>query len=123
MLSESGMPDPTADAYTAGTELGLSNLGSRIVGSLGALRGIEPALAGEARGRMGLSRDARGGWVVRFLGSLRFDRAAVGWRLGRSAGSSLRSLGVSLGDDFALHARGLGVRLLSSLRLDRAAVG
>ena len=70
------MPDPTGDVYTAGTELGLSNLGSRIVGA---------------------------------------------W--GRSAGPSLRSLGVSLSDDFALRARGLGVRLLSSLRLDAAAAG
>jgi hypothetical protein len=46
VLSESGMPDPTGDVYTAGTELGLSNLGSRVVGSRGVLRGTEPALAG-----------------------------------------------------------------------------
>ena len=76
VLFELGAPDPTGDFYTAGTELGLSNLRFRIVGA---------------------------------------------W--GRSAGSILRSLGVSLSDDFALRARGFGVRLLSSLRLDATAAG
>ena len=44
----------------------------------GALRGIGPALAEEALGRMGLSRFARGIFGVRFQGSLRTDPAPLG---------------------------------------------
>jgi hypothetical protein len=57
----------------------------------GALRGNGPALAEEAPGRMGFSRCARGDFVVRLQGSLWTDPASLG-RMGRSAGSILRSL-------------------------------
>ncbi len=57
----------------------------------GALRGIGPARAEEALGRMGLSRCARGDFVVRLQGSLRPDPAPLGV-FGRSAGSGLRAL-------------------------------
>ncbi len=43
----------------------------------GALRGNGPALAEEALGRIGLSRVARGGFVVRLQGSLRTDPAPL----------------------------------------------
>ena len=44
----------------------------------GALRGIDPALAEEAPGRMGFSRCARGVFIVRLQGSLRTDPAPLG---------------------------------------------
>jgi len=48
----------------------------------GALRGIGPALAEEALGRMGFSRCARGDFVVRLQGSLRTDPAPLGEAFG-----------------------------------------
>jgi hypothetical protein len=64
---------------------------SRSAGRIWGLRGIGPTLAEEARGRMGLSRFARGALVIASKARsgpvpLRFAY------LGRSAGSGLRSL-------------------------------
>ena len=65
---------------------------SRSASTWGGLRGIGPALAEEALGRMRLSRCARGVFGVRLQGSLRTDPAPLGvfWR---SAGPVLRSQG------------------------------
>jgi hypothetical protein len=89
----------------------------------GALRGIGPTLAEEARGRMELSRCARGDLVIA-------SKACSGpiplrWAyLGCSAGSVLRTQEGS-GEDgaFALCARGFGDRFQGSLRPDPATLG
>jgi hypothetical protein len=93
------------------------------LGVFGALRGIGPTLAEEARGRMELSRCARGDLVIA-------SKACSGpiplrWAyLGCSAGSVLRTQEGS-GEDgaFALCARGFGDRFQGSLRPDPATLG
>ena len=77
-----------------------------------ALRGIRPALAEEARGRVELSRFARGALVI--ASKARSGPVPLRWAyLGRSAGSGLRSLR-RLGGGWNFRALREGVLLFAS---------
>jgi hypothetical protein len=86
------------------------------------LRGIGPALAEEALGRMGLSRFARGALV--FASKACSGPIPLRCAYGGSAGTVLRALRKLWGGGaFALCAGGFGVRFQSLLRTDPAAAG
>ena len=97
-------------------------VGRLFVGCLGGLRGIGPALAEEALGRMGFRAVREGCWCS--PPRLAADRSRSAWRIWRSAGPVLRSLRrLGEGGAFALRAGDFVVRLQGSLRTDPAPLG
>ncbi len=83
----------------------------------GALRGIGPTLAEEARGRMELSRFARGALVI----ASKARSGPIPLRLAYLCGRSQEGSGEE--GVFALCARGFGDRFQGSLRTDPAPLG
>ena len=78
-------------------------------GSLGGLRGNEPARAEEARGKVGLSRYARWGWVI--ASKARFGSLPLLPRLGGGRDRLLGLQGQAAGDGWlAGWALGTGYR-------------